>query len=121
MRAKVGMKAALNKSRTVVTARDDARRGLHATVVSLDAPVADEESSTLLDMLSGREEHTENGPDLARAVGNLPERLQSIVREHFYEGWSLEAIAERRGIHSNTVIRHKGQAIDMLRDALGAA
>lgn len=108
--------------RDVERIRDDVRR---STVLHLDAfepgtggsdSLADEPSSDPINQLLGQEMRGY----LRDAVLTLPERLQKVVVEYFFEDRPMKEIAEDLGVTISRVSQLRGEAIAMLRDGINA-
>ena len=63
-------------------------------------------------------ENLETQELLSRLVRELPAELSDVILMHFFEGHTLEQVAELRGIPAGTVRWRKKQALDRLRERL---
>lgn len=93
--------------------------------VSLNAPVSDEESLSLEDLLPS----VEAGPDaiyarnllfdlLEEALDELPENQREVFVAHELLGRSFKELAEETGISVNTLLSRKRYAVLHLRERL---
>lgn len=108
--------------RDVERIRDDVRR---STVLHLDAfepgtggsdTLAAEPSADPINQLLGQEMRGY----LRDAVLTLPERLQKVVVEYFFEDRPMKDIAEDLGVTISRVSQLRSEAIKMLRDGINA-
>ena len=114
--------AALGIGMTELAAhREDLAR---ASVVSLQAfedrsvdDVVPAQTLTPVDIIEERERVAY----LHDAVARLPERLQVVVRGHFFEDRPMVAIAEQLGVSESRVSQLRAEAVVLLRGALVAA
>jgi RNA polymerase sigma factor for flagellar operon FliA len=105
----------------VVANDDDVAR---AQVLSLHAPA----TGSLDDLLPTRApspeqavEHEEQLTYLREAIVELPERLQKVVREYFFEERPMADIAADLGVTDSRISQMRAEALILLRDALNHA
>jgi RNA polymerase sigma factor for flagellar operon FliA len=105
----------------VVANDDDVAR---AQVLSLHAPAA----ASIDDLLPARApspeevvEHEERLAYLREAVEELPERLQKVVREYFFEERPMADIAADLDVTDSRISQMRAEAMVLLRDALNHA
>ncbi|MBQ2269942.1 MAG: sigma-70 family RNA polymerase sigma factor, partial [Bacteroidaceae bacterium] len=96
--------------------------------ISVDAPLVDDDQSSLLDVLSGNEADTEEknliyeslANELERSLATLPDRERTIVKMFFGIGYSeksLEEIGEEIGLSRERVRQIKEKALRQLRES----
>lgn len=95
-----------------------------AQVLSLHAPA----TGSLDDLLPTRApspeqavEHAEQLSYLMEAIVELPERLQKVVREYFFEERPMADIAADLGVTDSRISQMRAEALVLLRDALNHA
>lgn len=95
--------------------------------ISVDAPLVDDDQSSLLDVLSGNEADPEEknliyeslANEMERSLASLPERERAIVKMFFGIGYSeksLEEIGEEIGLSRERVRQIKEKALRQLRE-----
>ncbi len=96
--------------------------------ISVDAPLVDDDQSSLLDVLSSNEADTEEknliyeslANELERSLATLPDRERTIVKMFFGIGYSeksLEEIGEEIGLSRERVRQIKEKALRLLRES----
>jgi RNA polymerase sigma factor for flagellar operon FliA len=98
-----------------------------STVLSLDAPAADTDDTTLASIVV----HTDGDPleELERrerdnyvhdAIDLLPERMRAVVVGYFLEGQTSAELAEQLGVTESRVSQLRSEALAMMRGGLEA-
>lgn len=118
--AEVARAAGISEDEVVANDDDVAR----AQVLSLHAPAA----ASIDDLLPTRApspeemvEHEERLAYLREAVEELPERLQKVVREYFFEERPMADIAADLDVTDSRISQMRAEALVLLRDALNHA
>lgn len=118
--AEVARAAGISEEEVVANDDDVAR----AQVLSLHAPA----TASIDDLLPTRApspeeavEHEERLTYLREAVAELPERLQKVVREYFFEERPMADIAADLEVTDSRISQMRAEALVLLRDALNHA
>ena len=85
--------------------------------ISVDAPLVDDDQSSLLDVLSGNEADTEEknliyeslANELERSLATLPDRERTIVKMFFGIGYSEKSLEESKNLCSGVVRKPCGR------------
>ena len=121
-----------------VPTRDELADAMGTSVSAVEAAMADADGTTVsideegtlgafasqfIDANAGPEEvvlATEQLTYLHAAIDCLPERLQTVVRELFFNNRTLTELAEEFGVTHSRISQMRSEAIAMLRDGLAA-
>lgn len=98
-------------------------------LLSLDQPLglADDDDVTILDTVQSRgysdpvveAEFGEQRGELRRAIMNLQDREQVLIRKHYLEGVNFETIARMMGVSKQRISQMHTRAVRRLREYLG--
>lgn len=98
-------------------------------LLSLDQPLglSDDDDVTILDTVQSRGhsdpvvevEFVEQRGELRRAINNLQEREQILIRKHYLEGVNFETIARMMGVSKQRISQMHTRAVRRLREHLG--
>jgi RNA polymerase sigma-70 factor (ECF subfamily) len=104
---------------------DASRRGKHRKAASLDAPIGEDEGSTLMDMVSdgavgadGKAIQRELAIRMKQAIEALPEEQREIFLLREVSDLQFNEIAQVVGVSENTVKSRMRYALEKLREAL---
>lgn len=97
-------------------------------LLSLDQPLSggDDEDTTIMDMVVDKGFHdpstsfefTEQRSILRKAIDQLDEREQFLIRKHYFEGISFESTAEMLGVSKQRVSQMHTRAVRRLKERL---
>lgn len=87
-------------------------------VVSLDAPLSDDDGSSNLYALVGHTDDETLSVELGDLIGRLEERERQIILLRYFRGVTQSEIAERMGLSQAQVSRLENRALSRLRGAV---
>jgi len=98
-------------------------------LLSLDQPLglSDDDDVTILDTVQSKGhsdpvvevEFVEQRNELRRAINNLQDREQILIRKHYLEGVNFETIARMMGVSKQRISQMHTRAVRRLREYLG--